>query len=444
MPQISVLVPVYNVECYLEQCLESLVEQSFKDIEMICVDDGSTDCSGLILDRYAASDSRIRVIHKQNTGYGDSMNVALDCARGEYIAILESDDYAEPDMLYTLYQLAVTQKADVVKGDYYHYSGGKDVLCNRLKDYPKGKALQASVRPDILNLADSIWSCIYKHSFLQKYAIRFHETPGASYQDISFAIQVWLCAGKVYFTEDAVIHYRRDNPGSSMNNPTKLFCVFDEYEWIEEKWKDFWQDSPVLEDYFVASKYRDYFNHYFRVGMQYQYALLQRLDQAYKDDNKKGRIKKDAFLPDVWNRLDDMGGNLSQFFKKTGKKPEDERLRMCEFQNEDVYVNAFLEGLKCYPEVLIYGAGQVGQRLAEAIVARGGQVDGFLVTKITDSDGERMGIPVRELEEAVGSANTCAVIIAVTEWTQYELYQNLKKYGYKNIFRADEMIRKIQ
>ena len=149
-------------------------------------------------------------------------------------------------------------------------------------------------------------------------------------------------------------------------------------------------------------------------------------------------------MPDVWNRLDDMGGNLSQFFKKTGKKPEDERLRMCEFQNEDVYVNAFLEGLKCYPEVLIYGAGQVGQRLAEAIVARGGQVDGFLVTKRTDSDGERMGIPVRELEEAVGSANTCAVIIAVTEWTQYELYQNLKKYGYKNIFRADEMIRKIQ
>ena len=95
MPQISVLVPVYNVECYLEQCLESLVKQSFKDIEMICVDDGSTDCSGLILDRYAASDSRIRVIHKQNTGYGDSMNVALDCARGEYIAILESDDYAK-------------------------------------------------------------------------------------------------------------------------------------------------------------------------------------------------------------------------------------------------------------------------------------------------------------------------------------------------------------
>ena len=97
MPQISVLVPVYNVAPYLEQCLSSLTGQTFQNIEIICVDDGSTDGSGRILDDHAAVDSRIRVVHKSNSGYGKTMNIALDLAKGDYIAILESDDYAESD-----------------------------------------------------------------------------------------------------------------------------------------------------------------------------------------------------------------------------------------------------------------------------------------------------------------------------------------------------------
>ena len=124
-PEISVLVPVYNVEQYLEQCLDSLLAQTFENFEMICVDDGSSDRSGAILDAYGASDSRIRVIHKRNTGYGNSMNAALDHAKGKYVAILESDDFAEPDMLQKLYDAAGAQEADVGKGTFYNYRDGK-------------------------------------------------------------------------------------------------------------------------------------------------------------------------------------------------------------------------------------------------------------------------------------------------------------------------------
>lgn len=441
MPRISVLVPVCNVEAYLEQCLDSLINQTFQDFEVICVDDGSADRSGEILDRYAASNPRIKVIHKVNTGYGNSMNVALDCASGDYIGILESDDFAEPHMLKKLYDTAVKQGVDVVKSDYYHYSDGIDVCCNRLSGEIKGKILAPVENPGILNLADSIWSCLYRRSFLTEHAIRFHETPGASYQDISFAIQVWLQAQSIFFLEEPLLHYRRDNPGASMNNPSKLFCVFDEYEWIEKKFKDFWPEAPVLEHYFIASKYRDYFNHYNRVGVKYQYALLCRVAASYRKDKMAGRILEDAFLSPVWQYLQEIDGDLNQFFRKTSKHLTDERLQKCQFLNADVYADALFEKLKSYKKVLLYGAGKVGQRMAQMLLERGVHVDGFIVTQFSDQDRICIGIPIYEIQEVTDLESSIAVVIAVTEEMQYELYQNLKQYGFQNIFRVDTVVR---
>lgn len=441
MPQISVLVPVCNVEAYLEQCLDSLRNQDFQDFEVICVDDGSTDRSAQILDRYAMSDPRIRVIHKVNTGYGNSMNVALDHASGDYISILESDDFAEPDMLRRLYNTAARQGVDVVKADYYHYSDGKDVRCNRLSSEIKEKILTPVDHPGILNLADSIWSCLYNRVFLEKNAIRFHETPGAAYQDISFAVQVWLHAQSVYFMDEPLLHYRRDNPGASMNNPAKLFCVFDEYEWIEEKYKSFWLENPALERYFVASKYRDYFNHYNRVGAQYQYALLCRLAESYSRDMEEGRVLAEAFLPNVWQRIQEMEDDLNLFFRKTARRLPDERLKKCRILNEDVYITALFEKLQTYKKVLVYGAGKVGKGLTREILARGGHVDGFVVTKLAGQDRMCMGITLYEIQEISNLAASCAVVIAVAEEMQFELYQNLKQYEFQNIFRMDAVVR---
>ena len=97
-PKVSVLVPVYNVEKYVGMCLDSLLCQTLKDMEIICIDDGSTDNSSAILAEYAKRDSRIIIITKENTGYGASMNLGLSRAKGEYIGIVESDDYALPEM----------------------------------------------------------------------------------------------------------------------------------------------------------------------------------------------------------------------------------------------------------------------------------------------------------------------------------------------------------
>ena len=442
MRELSVLVPVYNVAFYLEQCLDSLLGQTFPDFEVICVDDGSTDGSGEILDRYAAMDSRIRVLHKENTGYGNTMNVALDHAEGRYIGILESDDFAEPDMLRKLYASAVSWNADVVKGDYLHYTDGEDAFVNRLRVYEKETMLNVLSCPDILNLADSIWSCIYKRSFLTDHGIRFHETPGASYQDISFSLQVWLQAERVFFIKDPLLHYRRDNPGSSMNNPSKLFCVFDEYAWIEETKKTILDSCPKVCRYFAASKYRDFLNHYYRVGVQYQYALLVRLEQSLHRDKNRGWIEESAFLPNVWVQIREIQEDRDRFFRRTARAVPDARLTACDFKNSQVYEKAFFHTLSTYPKLFIYGAGQVGKGLAEAVWRQGGFVDAFLVTSKAEGQSLCMGIPVMEVREAVPLAESCAVVLAVTEWSQYELYGILEAYGFRHIFRTDQVVRK--
>ena len=121
MPKISVIVPVYNVEKFLPRCVESILMQTLDDLEIICIDDGSTDESGRILDWYAVQDERLRVIHQENRGYGAAMNAGLAMAEGEYIGIVESDDCILPEMYQTLYQAAVEDDLELVKSDAFYW-----------------------------------------------------------------------------------------------------------------------------------------------------------------------------------------------------------------------------------------------------------------------------------------------------------------------------------
>lgn len=121
MPELSIIVPVYNTEQYLEECLESIHCQTLQDIEVICVDDGSTDSSLSIIKRFIQRDSRFRVIQKSNSGYGHSMNLGMDAAQGKYIGIVESDDWILQNMMQTLYENAEMNEVDFVKADFYRF-----------------------------------------------------------------------------------------------------------------------------------------------------------------------------------------------------------------------------------------------------------------------------------------------------------------------------------
>ena len=120
--KISVVVPVYNVEKYISQCVESILNQTLQDIEIILVDDGSKDSSGSILDKYALSDNRVSVIHKKNGGVSAARNDGIDRASAPYIYIMDSDDYLEKDALESLYNIAIESGADIVMGDHYTFT----------------------------------------------------------------------------------------------------------------------------------------------------------------------------------------------------------------------------------------------------------------------------------------------------------------------------------
>ncbi len=119
MPKISVIVPIYGVEKYLRECLDSILNQTLFYMEIILIDDGSKDDCPKIIDEYAKKDNRIIVIHKENGGYGSAMNVGLNQATGEYIGIVEPDDYIDQKMYEDLYKIAKEYNSDIVKSCFY-------------------------------------------------------------------------------------------------------------------------------------------------------------------------------------------------------------------------------------------------------------------------------------------------------------------------------------
>lgn len=232
----SVLMPIYNASTYLRQSLDSVTNQTLTNIEVICINDGSTDNSLEIIREYAERDSRIVIIDKPNSGYGDSMNRGLDIAKGKYIAILEPDDWYEPDMLETLYNLAIEHNLDVVKGDFYQYSNQtrQDRQYHLFRLEQCNKVFNSNQDTFVYSLQPSIWSALYKREFLIKNNIRFLDTPGASYQDTSFNFKVFATARRTMFVDKPLLHYRIDNSQSSINNIAKKLPYIDkEYDEID-------------------------------------------------------------------------------------------------------------------------------------------------------------------------------------------------------------------
>ena len=121
MAKVSIIIPTYNVEAYLVECMESVVRQTLKDVEIICINDGSTDGSLKILQSYAKKDERIVIVDKENGGYGMAMNIGIERATGEYIGIVEPDDFVPLSMYEDLYEIASKNQLDFVKADFYRF-----------------------------------------------------------------------------------------------------------------------------------------------------------------------------------------------------------------------------------------------------------------------------------------------------------------------------------
>lgn len=292
-PKISILVPIYNVEKYLEECLKSLQNQTFANFEVLCLNDGSTDGSKEIIDTFAAVDERFVLVDKPNSGYGATMNKGLSLARGECVAILESDDKMFPNALDTLYSLQQKFDADVVKGDYCLYWSEPTKKEQKRNMFPvgmTGKLYDTRTLEYIYLQEASIWSALYKREFLEQHKITFLETPGASYQDTSFAFKVWASAERAVFSDVPIIAYRQDNENSSVKSKDKAFYVCREYKEIFE-WLKQYGPKDLREEiirFALISKYNAYLWNLDRLSNDNKLEFLENMRNEFMSDRDSG------------------------------------------------------------------------------------------------------------------------------------------------------------
>ena len=218
---VSVIVPVYNVEQYLDKCVDSIVHQSYKKLEIILIDDGSKDSSGQLCDKWKQMDNRIKVIHKQNEGLGFARNSGLEIATGKYIMFVDSDDFINEKMVEKLYV-----KMQITKSD--------TVFCGLNRVYPDGRSVEvpavynnqsfegADIINNVLlemvgskpqdkedaNLFMSVWHALYSKDVIDKWGIRFQSERIIMCEDIMFHIQYLRYASKVTYISDGLYYYR--------------------------------------------------------------------------------------------------------------------------------------------------------------------------------------------------------------------------------------------
>ena len=218
MVDVSVVVPVYNVAKYLRQCMDSLVGQTLRDIEIICVDDGSTDGSGAILDEYAAKDSRVKVIHQANVGAGPARNAGLDAAAGKYLFFCDPDDWCDMRMLAQMVRHAERHAAEIVFVSSFFCEGDDDrvVGCHAVL---RGKASvgrifsSAEVAPVIFQLFAHVpWNKLLRADFVRAHGLRYQSLP--RYNDAYFVKTAMALASRMSVLRRAYYFHRVRRPGS--------------------------------------------------------------------------------------------------------------------------------------------------------------------------------------------------------------------------------------
>ena len=310
-PKVSVIMPSLNVGTYIKKCIKSVMNQSLKDIEIICVDAGSTDGTLEILQEAAAADERIKIVHSDVKSYGYQMNLGMSQATGRYIGIVETDDWIEPDMFKNLYKMAETEHLDVVKSDFWFYwsKPQKKNVKFKLPGYlvrkgtfcPLTGFINAEEQAELFNIKPSIWSAIYKRSFLEMNKITFNETPGAAYQDAGFNFKVWACAKNARLVSDAYLHYRQDNEQSSVNSPSKVYCVCDEYREIERFIRERFCEEPekevMLLELMLRIKYDSYLWNYQRLAEPLNEEFARGVCAELRKDLERNLVVEDLFPP---------------------------------------------------------------------------------------------------------------------------------------------------
>ena len=276
MPKVSVIVPVYNVEKYVEKCIKSLVDQTLQEIEIIAVDDGSKDGSKSIVDNYIKKyPDKIKYLYKENGGLSSARNFGIPYANGEYIAFLDSDDYVEPTMYEEMYNLAKKEDADMVE-------------CDFIWEYPNKQKYDYGVvyngKKEAIEKARVVaWNKLIKREIIESEKIEFPF--GLRYEDVEFFYKLVPSLNKISFMKKYFIHYvqRENSIANTQNTKTKdIFKVL----------------NNVIEFYKNKGYYEEY-----KEELEYTYLRLLLCSSLKRMCKIKDKQERKNALDDTWNNI---------------------------------------------------------------------------------------------------------------------------------------------
>lgn len=421
-PEVSIVIPVYNVERYLKECMESVLNQTLQNIEIICVDDGSDDGSKSILDEYGAADGKVTVIHKANSGYGSAMNIGIAASSGEYIGIVEPDDYISANMMDALYKCAAENNLDMVSSDHIRFYGsGEGRIFQRyrvadnmsfynivLDPYKERKIFEGN----FINSAG-----LFRRGFLEEHNIKYNETPGASYQDIGFCFQVLMYARRIMVLDGSFYYYRQDNPDSSIASKGKMGCIMEECAFL---YRIIEADSKRLGTYrpqFLREKLGNYLYTLQRLAPGLRREFLRLIGNEFREFQDRGELD-DSVLPDSWRKI----------MFRVMEDPDKFYEEFMDFRNE------IHEKLKAFDSAVIYGAGLIGKRILDEMLEEDRRkVKGFAVTDLTGNPENYRGVMVREIDSYIADCDNIAVLIGIAGKNRDKVLRGLSEKSFSHV-----------
>lgn len=416
--KVSVLVYVRNDSTHIKECLDSVINQTLKEIEILAIDGGSTDGTLEVLEKMAQKDTRIRIFHTIPS-VGAQFNLGVREARGEYIGICESDDYILPEMYEIQYKCAKENRLDILKADFNRFCGsGEDRIVLPFNVLDGNSLYEKIFRPRdgdymIKMGIISFWSGLYRRKFLLDKEIFMNETGGAAYQDVSLAFLSLYKADRVMFMRKAFYCYRWDNPNSSVNSPKKAETLVEEYRCLKERLK---KDGlfEACKGYYFLWKINDLVWYYSVLPSEWRKDYLPLLHSEICNDFEAGMFPKDKTLPPAVCKAELSMEALEKY--------------LCDKQEQIWQIRQRLEQFRKDEQIIVFGNGNMGKLVRKFL-----QRKEIEITAYMDNNKQLWGqmdgnIPIVAPEDGVREYADAVYIVANVNYYK-EMVQQLLSLG---------------
>lgn len=432
MPKVSIIMPSLNVAQYINECIESVIAQTLSDIEILCIDAGSTDGTREILDEYASNDARIRVVHSDIRSYGYQINLGISLSTGEYIAIVETDDYIHEQMYNYLYNISQETKADIIKADFDSfttYDNGRKVF-NKFKlfkgneeNYNKlinPKEVEQLYASDI-----GIWKGLYNRAFLIDNNIKLHESKGAAYQDIGFMHQVLSLAKSAYYSDRSFYRYRMDREESSIHSPKSLGFARQDFEWLIEE-KDVLSITPSKRGFFkhmISSIVGEMKNVLPVVKYDVESEFIKPHYLWFVDVLKEEASEYFEYFGDFFEDFSLIINDLERFASKVKEEKAKQKAKVDNIKEKVLDIKSDSE-----VKTIIFGTGAWGTKVLEILY--GNNVKDILYS---DNNSKLWGTTVNEIEviepKDIISIDDDYIVVIANKYHSKEIETQLLKLG---------------